>query len=42
MKAQTGKDFAFNEDLVSIVNVIRIDVTEFEAKSRPLPPAMQK
>lgn len=42
MKTQTGKDFEFNEKLVSIVNVIRIDVTEFEAKRRPLPAAMQE
>lgn len=41
MKTQTGKDFVFNEKLVSIVNVIRIDVTEFTAKRRPLPEAMQ-
>lgn len=41
MKAQTGKDFTFNEKLVSIVHVIRIDVTEFHARKRPLPPAMQ-
>lgn len=39
MKTQTGKDFEFNEKLVSIVNVIRIDVTEFSAKRRPLPGA---
>lgn len=37
MKVQTGKDFAFDEKLVSIVNVIRIDVTEFSAKRRPFP-----
>lgn len=37
MKTQTGKDFEFNEKLVSIVNVIEIDVTEFSAKKRPLP-----
>ncbi len=42
MKTQTGKDFEFNEKLVSIVNVIRIDVTEFHAKRRPLPEGMQK
>ena len=28
MKTQTGKDFSFNERLVSMVAVIRIDVTE--------------
>ena len=37
MKTQTGKDFAFNERLVSIVAVIRIDVAEYTAKHRPLP-----
>ena len=37
MKTQTGKDFAFNDRLVSIVSVIRIDVTEYTAKHRPLP-----
>ena len=37
MKTQTGKDFTFNERLVSIVTVIRIDVEEFTAKYRPIP-----
>lgn len=37
MKAQTGKDFEFNERLVSIVSVIRIDVSAYTAKHRPLP-----
>jgi nitroimidazol reductase NimA-like FMN-containing flavoprotein (pyridoxamine 5'-phosphate oxidase superfamily) len=37
MKTQTGKDFTFNERLVSIVAVIRIDVTEYTAKHRPIP-----
>ena len=37
MKAQTGKDFEFNERLGSIVSVIRIDVSEYTAKHRPLP-----
>ena len=37
MKTQTGKDFEFNERLVSIVTVIRIDVEEYTAKHRPLP-----
>ena len=41
MKNQTGKDFTFNERLVSIVAVIRIDVTEYTAKNRPLPEAMR-
>jgi nitroimidazol reductase NimA-like FMN-containing flavoprotein (pyridoxamine 5'-phosphate oxidase superfamily) len=37
MKTQTGKDFTFNERLVSIVAVIRVDVTEYTAKHRPIP-----
>ncbi len=37
MKTQTGKDFEFNEKLVSVVAVIKIDVTEFTAKHRPVP-----
>ena len=38
MKSQTGIDFSFNERLVSIVTVIRIDVDEFTAKKREMPP----
>ena len=41
MKAQTGKDFSFNDRLVSIVAVIRIDVAEYTAKHRPLPEKMR-
>ena len=37
MKTQTQKDFQFNDRLVSIVAVIRIDVAEYTAKHRPLP-----
>ena len=37
MKTQTGKDFSFNDKLVSIVTVIRIDVAEYTAKHRPIP-----
>ena len=37
MKTQTGKDFEFNEKLVSVVSVIKIDVEEFTAKHRPGP-----
>ncbi len=37
MKTQTGKDFDFNERLVSIVAVLRIDVAEYTAKHRPIP-----
>ena len=37
MKTQTGKDFEFNERLVSIVTVIRVDISEYTAKHRPIP-----
>ena len=37
MKTQTGKDFTFEDRLVSMVAVIRIDVAEYTAKHRPLP-----
>ena len=38
MKTQTGEDFSFDEKLVRVVSVIRIDVLEYTAKRRPLPP----
>jgi len=41
MKTQTGKDFSFEDRLVGIVAVIRIDVAEYTAKHRPLPEAMR-
>ena len=37
MKTQTGKDFTFEDRLVSMVAVVRIDVAEYTAKHRPLP-----
>ena len=37
MKTQTGKDFTFEDRLVSIVAVIRIDVAAYTAKKRPVP-----
>lgn len=37
MKTQTGKDFEFTDRLVSVVSVIRIDVSEYTAKHRPVP-----
>ena len=42
MKTQTGKDFEFNERLVSIVSVIRIDVSDYTAKHRPSPAALRQ
>ena len=41
MKTQTGEDFSFEDRLVSIVSVIRIDVEEYTAKHRPLPEKMR-
>ena len=41
MKTQTDKDFVFEDRLVSIVAVIRIDVSEYTAKHRPLPEKMR-
>ena len=41
MKTQTGKDFSFEDRLVSIVAVIRVDVAEFAAKHRPVPEALR-
>lgn len=37
MKTQTSQDFEFNEKLVSIVSVIRIECDYYTAKHRPLP-----
>ena len=41
MKTQTGKDFEFNDRLVSMVAVVRVDVSEYTAKHRPLPEALR-
>ena len=41
MKTQTEKDFTFDEKLVSIVAVLRIDVESYTAKHRPLPEKMR-
>ena len=37
MKTQVNKDFQFNEKLASVVRIIKIEVSEFTAKHRPLP-----
>lgn len=37
MKTQVNKDFEFNEKLASVVGIIKIEVSEFTAKHRPLP-----
>lgn len=42
MKSQTGLDFEFNDRMVSAVAVIRIDVSDYTAKHRPIPIQNQK
>lgn len=42
MKTQTGQDFEFTDRLVSIVSVIKVEVAEYTAKCRPLPPIHEK
>lgn len=37
MKTQTGKDFVFEDKMVSFVNIIKIDVDSYTAKHRPIP-----
>ena len=37
MKTQTGKDFEFEDKMVAFVSVIKITVSEFTAKYRPMP-----
>lgn len=42
MKTQTGKDdFNFDERMVSIVSVMRVDVDSMKAKKRDLPEALR-
>ena len=41
MKTQTGKDFTFDEKMVSMVNVIKITTRKFTAKKRPMPIGMK-
>ncbi len=36
MKTQTGRDFEINEKMAAIVAVIRIDVSDYTAKKRPM------
>ena len=41
MKTQTEKDFTFDEKMVSIVSVIKIDISQYTAKFRPFPKAKE-
>ncbi len=40
MKTQTGKNFEFNEKLVGVVSIIKVDVLDYTAKRRPIPQMM--
>ena len=37
MKTQTGKDFVFDDQMVSVVTAIKITLDQFTAKKRPAP-----
>jgi nitroimidazol reductase NimA-like FMN-containing flavoprotein (pyridoxamine 5'-phosphate oxidase superfamily) len=37
MKTQTGGDFTITEKLVKVVAIIRLDISEYTAKCRPMP-----
>ena len=37
MQTQTDKDFTFDDKIIKVVSVIRIDVSEYTAKHRPMP-----
>ncbi len=41
MKNQTGKDFVFDDRMVSIVSIVKINVSEYTAKCRLLPATMR-
>lgn len=40
MKTQTGKDFTFDDRMVSIVSVMKIQAGSYTAKNRPIPAAL--
>ena len=37
MRTQTGREFSFDDKLVSTVAVIRVDIADYTAKHRPIP-----
>jgi len=41
MKTQTGKAFSFEDKMTTIVTVVKINVSEYTAKCRPLPQNMR-
>ncbi len=42
MKSQTRKDFEFNERLLSVVAMLKLEVSDFTAKRRLLPAVMRE
>ena len=41
MKTQTGRDFSFEDKLTTMVTIVKINVSEYTAKCRPLPQNMR-
>ena len=41
MKAQTGMEFSFDDKLTTAVSIVKINVSEYTAKCRPLPQNMR-
>ena len=41
MKTQTGKEFSFEDKMTTIVTIVKINVSEYTAKCRPLPQNMR-
>ena len=41
MKTQTGKEFSFENKMTTIVTIVKINVSEYTAKCRPLPQNMR-
>ena len=41
MKTQTGKDFSFEPKITGMVAIVKINVSEYTAKCRPLPQDMR-
>ena len=41
MKTQTGRDFVFEDKMMSMVSVIKITCRDFTAKKRPMPVGMK-
>lgn len=42
MKTQTGEDFTFTDKMVNVVAIIKLTISDYTAKKRPLPPLGQR